>query len=172
MTSSPPDDKLLAKAFSIIEDTPDLEVVTHLRDLMNVDHVLYYLPRANAAAYIRFTYPASWISRYLQMDYAHVDPIQREGFQRTLPFNWNELKIQSAAEASFLADALSHGIGPHGFCVPLSKHGHRALFSISSSRTEQEWTKFLATVESAIVQIADRLHRRAVIDILGADERG
>jgi len=169
MTSGLPDDELLAKAFSIIEDTPDLEVVGHLRALLNVDHMVYYLPRASAAAYIRFTYPVSWIGRYLQMDYANVDPIQREGFQRKLPFKWNELKIQHAAEASFLADALSHGIGPQGFSVPLNKHGHQALFSISSSRTDQEWTDYLARTEPMIVQIADGLHRRVVINIFGPD---
>lgn len=104
------------------------------------------------------------------MGYADVDPVLREGFRRTLPFNWNELTIQSAAEASFLADALSHGVGPHGFSIPvLSKHGHRALLSISFSRSEQEWRNFLATTQSTLIQIANRLHRRVIVEVFGED---
>ena len=119
MTNILPDEKTLSGAFSIIAATSNTEVVIDkLRDLLKVDHVVYYMPKRSGAAFARLTYPASWIKRYLQMNYANVDPISREAAQRTLPFNWSELKIQSAAEASFLADALSHGIGPHGFFHP------------------------------------------------------
>jgi hypothetical protein len=119
-----PDQKPLTQAFSIIEGTPEIEVaIGKLRDLLNIDHVVYHSSKFGASPsvdpYIRLTYPASWIKRYLQMGYVDVDPVLREGFRRTLPFNWNELTIQSATEASFLADALSHGVGPHGFSVPV-----------------------------------------------------
>jgi hypothetical protein len=125
--------------FSIIDNTPETgATITKLRDLLNVDHLVYHsLPLGaspSADPYIRLTYPASWIKRYLQMEYLDNDPVVREGLLRTLPFVWSELKIQSAAEASFLADALAHGVGPYGLSIPVqSKHGHRALFSISSA---------------------------------------
>jgi hypothetical protein len=172
MATGPPDEQRLTKAYSIIETTPEMEeVINKLRDVLNVDHVVYNLARPPAGLYIHLTYPASWVKRYINMGYADVDPISREGFQRTLPFNWNELTIQSAAEASFLTDALSNGIGPHGFSIPLlAKHGqYRALFSISSSRSEQEWTKFLATTRSVLIQIANRLHRRVIVELFGED---
>src|SRR5664280_28400 len=105
MATSLADETRLTEAFSIIENTPEIEVVIgKLRDLLNVDHVVYNSSKLGASPsadpYIRLTYPASWIKRYLQMGYADVDPVLREGFRRTLPFNWNELTIQSAAEAS------------------------------------------------------------------------
>jgi LuxR family transcriptional regulator, quorum-sensing system regulator CinR len=172
MTNILPDEKTLSEAFSIIAATSNTEVVIDkLRDLLKVDHVVYYMPKPSGAAFVRLTYPASWIKRYLQMNYASVDPISREAAQRTLPFSWNELKIQSAAEASFLADALSHGIGPHGFSIPLSEHGHWALFSISFSGSEQEWSHFLAATRSTLVQIANRLHDRFVVEIFGEDKK-
>ena len=168
MANSLSEEKVLSEAFSIIQHTPDTQVVIDkLRDLLKVDHVVYYLPKLGSAPFIRLTYPASWIKRYLQMDYAKIDPISREGAQRTQPFNWNELKIQSSAEASFLADALSFGVGPHGFSIPLSEHGHWALFSISFSGSEKEWKDFLATTQCSLIQIANRLHCRIVIDVFG-----
>jgi len=161
----------LTEAFSIIEDSTEIDVVVEkLRDLLTVDHVVYHSSNFGASPsvdpYIRLTYPASWIKRYLQMGYIYIDPVVREGFQRVLPFSWNELTIQNAAEVSFLTDALSHGVGPYGFSIPvLSKRGHRALFSISSSRSEQEWNDFLAANRAAIIEIANRLHCRVVVEV-------
>ena len=170
MTNVLPNEKTLLEALSIIAATSNIEVlIDKLRDLLKVDHVVYYMPKPSGAAFVRLTYPGSWIKRYLQMNYANVDPISREAARRTLPFSWNELKIQSAAEASFLADALSYGVGPHGFSIPLSEHGHWALFSISFSGSEQEWSHFLAATRPMLIQIADRLHDRVVVEIFGED---
>src|SRR5580700_5604972 len=143
MATRVPDEERLLEAYAITEDTAEMEAtITKLRDVLNVDHLVYHSSKLGASPsvdpYIRLTYPASWIKRYLQMGYVDVDPVLREGFLRTLPFDWSELKIQSAAEGAFLVDALAHGVGPHGLSIPLqSKHGHRALFSISFSRSDQ-----------------------------------
>jgi LuxR family transcriptional regulator, quorum-sensing system regulator CinR len=169
------DEAMLLEAYSIIDTTPDMEAtIARLRDLLNIDHLVYHSSKLGASPsadpYIRLTYPASWIKRYLQMGYVDVDPVLREGFLRTLPFDWSELKIQSDAEATFLADALAHGVGPRGFSIPVqSKHGHRALFSISSSRSEEEWTTFIKTTQSALIQIANRIHRRVIGEVFGED---
>src|SRR6202051_2243543 len=139
MATDGPDQALLLEAFSIIDATPEMdETILKLRDLLNVDHLVYYSSKMGASPsadpYVRTTYPGSWIKRYLQMGYVDIDPVMREGFLRTLPFDWSELKIQSVAELSFLTDALRHGVGPHGLSIPIrSKHGHRGLFSISFS---------------------------------------
>jgi len=175
MTVNPPDERALTEAFSIIESVPEMEVVVEkLRDLLLVDHVVYHSSKLGASPsvdpYIRLTYPASWIKRYLQMGYVDIDPVVREGFRRTLPFNWNELTIQNATEASFLADALSHGVGPYGFSIPVvSKRGHRALFSISSSRPEPEWKNYVAINLAGLVEIANRLHSRVIVEVFGED---
>jgi DNA-binding CsgD family transcriptional regulator len=111
------------------------------------------------------TYPASWIVRYLQMGYADVDPVLREAFKRTIPFEWSEVSLEREAETSFLADAVSHGVGPHGFSIPvLSKRGHRGHFGVSSSRSAKEWSTFLQTTRSTLIEIANRLHRRVIAE--------
>jgi LuxR family transcriptional regulator, quorum-sensing system regulator CinR len=169
------DEKRLLEACAIIEGTPELEAtITKLRDLLNVDHLVYHSSKLGASPsvdpYIRLTYPASWIKRYLQMGYVDIDPVVREGFLHTLPFDWSELKIQSAAEASFLTDALAHGVGPRGFSIPVrSKYGHRALFSISFSRSEKEWMNFLESTRSTLIEIANRVHRRVIDEVFGED---
>ena len=173
-----PDESLLVEAFQIIESAPETSAgVVKLRDLLKVDHIVYHSSKSGAGPsdprrgpYIRLTYPASWIQRYLQMGYAEVDPVLREAFKRTLPFSWSELAIESPAEAAFMADAAAHGVGPHGFSIPvLSKHGHRGHFGISFSRSEQEWANFLDTTRSALIEIANRLHRRVIVEVFGEE---
>jgi DNA-binding CsgD family transcriptional regulator len=169
------DEKWLTEAYSIIEKKAEIQtVVTELRDFLNIDHLVYVTSKhgvsPSADPYIRLTYPPSWLARYLGMGYVDVDPILREGFRRTLSFEWRELDISGGAEAAFLADSAAHGVGPHGYCIPVStKHGHRGLLAVSFSGSEGEWTKFLAVTQPGLIQIANRLHRRVVGDLFGED---
>ena len=178
MTVSRPDEKTLIEAFSIIDETPNIDgVVSKLRDLLHVDHIVYHSSKLGASPsdpqhgpYIRLTYPAPWIVRYLQKGYADVDPVLREAFRRTIPFEWSELTLGGEAEALFLADAVSHGVGPHGFSIPvLSKRGHRGHFGVSSSRSEHEWSTFIQTTRTTLIEIANRLHRRIIAEVFGED---
>lgn len=171
--SGAPDEKTLLEAYAIVENTPEIQdAIVALRDLLGVDHVVYHSSKLGASPsvdpYIRLTYPASWIARYLQMNYVDLDPVLREGFRRTLPFDWSELEITSAKEAEFLADALAHHVGPRGYSIPVrSKQGHRGLFSISSSKSEKDWADFLKAAKPTLIEIANRLHRRVIADIFG-----
>lgn len=168
-------EEMLLEAFSIIDNTPDMEAaIAKLRDRLNVDHLVYHSSKLGTSPsvdpYIRLTYPAGWIKRYLQMGYIDIDPVIREGFLRTLPFDWSELNIQGPAEIAFLTDALAHGVGPRGLSIPVqSKHGHRALFSISFARSQDEWADFVKTNLPALIQIANRVHRRVICEVFGED---
>lgn len=51
----------------------------------------------------------------------------------------------------------------------LGKHGHRGLFSVSSSGSAADWVNFLAKTQSNLIQIANRLHRRVLFEIFGDD---
>jgi LuxR family transcriptional regulator, quorum-sensing system regulator CinR len=165
----------LTQAFSIIESTVEIEsVVVKLRNLFEVDHVAYHSSKLGIAPtvdpYLRLTYPASWIKRYILMGYRDVDPVVREGFRHTLPFDWSELDIRSDREAAFLADAAAHGVGGHGFSIPVvSKHGHRGLFTVCASYSEAKWAKFMQARRSALIEVANRLHRRVVVEVFGED---
>jgi DNA-binding CsgD family transcriptional regulator len=166
------DAERLLRAYEIIDTAPGIEeTIAQLRDLLNVDHLVYHSSKLGMSPsidpYIRLTYPDSWIKRYLQMGYIDVDPVIREGFSRTEPFDWKELTLSTETEVSFLTDALNHGVGPHGLSIPVvSKQGHRALFSISYSGSEAEWKEFVASSMPSLVQIAHKIHRRVIASIV------
>jgi len=89
--------------------------IAKLRDLIGVDHLVYHSSETWIEPVRRSVYsphlPGAWIKRYLQMGYVDVDPVLREGFLRTLPFDWSELKVQNEKEMSFMLDALAHAVG-------------------------------------------------------------
>ena len=54
MTTNRPDEKTLIEAFSIVEDTPEIEeVIRKLRDLLGVDHIVYHSSKLGASRLTR-----------------------------------------------------------------------------------------------------------------------
>jgi DNA-binding CsgD family transcriptional regulator len=167
---------LQGKAFSIVEESPEIEAAVHgLRDLLAIDHLVYHSSKLGVSPsvepYIQLTYPPTWIKRYLERGYVYSDPVLREGFLRLLPFEWSELSITTQEEMVLLADAVAHGVGPHGLSIPLrSKQGHRGLFSISHSGSLEYWTRFRTANLGLLVEIGNRLHRRVIAEVFGEDK--
>jgi DNA-binding CsgD family transcriptional regulator len=161
------------EAWGIIESAPDVEAAVHqLRDLFGVAHLVYHSSKLGSSPsiepYIRLTYPATWIKQYLQRGYIDLDPVIREGFLRTLPFDWSELTIKTAEEGEFLMDALKHGVGPYGLSIPLrSKVGHRGLFSISFSGSAEDWQSLRDANLDTWIGAGNRLHRRVIAEEFG-----
>lgn len=163
----------LAEASAVVASDLDMEAtILKLRDVCRVDHLVYHSSKLGSSPsidpYVRLTYPAEWIKRYLQMGYIEIDPVVQAGFLRTLPFDWSELTVETPQQWEFMADALAHGVGPRGLSVPVrSKRGHRALFSMSSSRPQEEWERFRQANLPTLIEIANRVHHRVIDEVLG-----
>lgn len=110
-----------------------------------IDHVTYHLSQTAVAMvdapFVRTTYGEAWVARYLLRGYVSVDPVVAEGFLRQFPFDWREVEATEAAR-EFLMDAIQHGIGKNGFSIPVVDKSRRALLSINSSASEDEWDEW------------------------------
>lgn len=161
-------DTIVARAFDVIEKVDSVEaVVSDLRDLLGVDHVVYNCSGSGSdptvRPYVKMTYPSDWIKRYVLMDYAHVDPVLKRGFSSALTFDWSEIVVKSTQERAMLHDAVSHGIGPYGLSIPVtSRLGHRGLFSISGSGGAEAWARYRARNVKGLVEIANHIHKRVL----------
>ncbi|TIS53912.1 MAG: LuxR family transcriptional regulator [Mesorhizobium sp.] len=137
-------------------------------------HVTYHLAQTAAgnvdAPFVRTTYPAAWVARYLLAGYVKVDPIAREGFGRILPFDWSEVEIGAEA-MPMMRDALEHGLGSSGYSVPIiDRHGRRALFSINGTTTGDDWQAFVGANQASLAEIGHAIHRVALRELYGNDE--
>lgn len=124
------------------------------------------------SAYVRTTYSAEWVSRYLQRDYVKIDPVLKEGVQRQLPFDWSEVGVTEAALALF-KDAMAHGLGPSGYSIPIvDKNFRRALFSINSFETGDAWLDLVNRQKSTWTEAAYIIHDMAMNEIHGNNDQG
>ncbi|WP_142627701.1 LuxR family transcriptional regulator [Rhizobium sp. P007] len=146
------------------------DALTIFQDTYQIDFVTYHMALTIAdvvdTPYVRTTYPDAWISRYLLRGYAKFDPILREGVVRQMPFDWREVEVPSTAY-DFLIDAQAHGIGAHGYSIPILDKKRRALFSVNSRKPAGEWTDVVMRFRQEWLDIAFLIHRKAVFELHG-----
>ncbi|MEM1375897.1 MAG: LuxR family transcriptional regulator [Pseudomonadota bacterium] len=158
-------DHQLTALFEGVSD--DLETaIFELRDRLGVKHLVYHAARFGAKPvedpFVRLTYPAEWVHRYLTRNYLRVDPVIREGFQRSLPFNWAEVGPANQAEVEFFKDALTYDIGSVGFSIPLrDKFGRRALLSLASDMDHYGWAEICQKNRRLWIDAGNILHQMA-----------
>ncbi len=121
--------------------------------------------------FLKSTYPHSWLGRYLQKQYHDIDPVILEGFDKDKPFFWSELKADKEIHKAFFEDAFTHGAGKTGFSIPLvDKTQRKAMFSVTSNLEDADWEKKIASERKTLEQIADILHRKAILTVYGSEE--
>ena len=158
-------------AYSEIEACDDVtSALAILQRSYPINHVTYHLSQTAAsfvdAPFVRTTYNETWVARYLLRGYVLVDPIVGEGFLRQLPFDWREVEATEAAQ-EFLLDAVRHGIGRNGFSIPVADKSRRALLSINSSASDEEWSDIVADARDEWLELARLIHRKAIFEVFG-----
>ena len=157
-----------------IQTARSISVATRIiRDnLPGLKHVTYVAARYGKEPYkdpyVRSTYTPLWMARYLIKRYWRVDPVMRDGFRRTVPFDWSEIDRTDPAVATFFADAAAHDVGRSGFLVPLTNtHHQRGILSVSSDLTGEAWKAYKAALRSNLLEVGTMLHRRGVAEVFG-----
>lgn len=161
-------------AFRRIEESGDVtDAIAAMRDSYAVSHITYHLAQTVAgtvdAPFVRTTYPAEWVSRYLLKGYVAVDPIVRQGMQRSLPFLWSD--VESSPEAGeMLADAFRHGLGANGYSIPvIDRARRRALVSINDGMNP-DWDACVAEHRESWNELAHVIHRKALLELYGESD--
>ncbi|WP_137134714.1 LuxR family transcriptional regulator [Rhizobium sp. FKY42] len=164
---------LFEKSHSQIEQAESVEAALALmRENYELDNLTYHLSQTVISKvdslYVRTTYPAAWVGRYLMRNYMAIDPVVVEGFERSLPFFWEELRITEAA-VNFLQDAKDHGLGGNGYSVPVTdKFARRALVSFNGSK--ENWREFVANFRNDWIELSHRIHAKAMRELYGEDD--
>jgi LuxR family transcriptional regulator, quorum-sensing system regulator CinR len=156
--------------------SPSVEAAVQvLRLAFSLDHVTFQVAKSIAgcfdAPYVKSTYPAEWLTRYLLRGYVNIDPVVKEGFSRRLPFDWSSLELSPPARR-LMADAQAFGIGTNGYSIPVvDRQGRRSLLSVTSSIPGAQWPVFLKSNSTKLAEIAHKLHRKAIIEIYGEEDK-
>jgi len=161
--------KLLTVSLAKIRSNTSItQCVTICRDIYELNTVSYHATGSSVVPqmmpYVRSTYSPAWVKHYIESGYLSIDPVINEGFDHSLPFDWDELHRDSPEQQAFFADSLGYGLGERGLSIPLTdKSGHRALFSITSSLDRPDWAVFKANYLKSFLDIAQVIHMQAMV---------
>lgn len=144
--------------------------VMALRDLFDVDHVVYHSVNSTGQQYGILTYSDDWVQRYIDEDYARVDPVVQGCFRRFHPVDWKRLDWSGKVQREFMGEAVDAGVGNQGFSVPIrGPNGQFALFTVSDRRTDGAWQKYTETHVRDLILVAHYINQKALEIERGTD---
>lgn len=169
---------MTSKIISVLEHlqqvtSPDglQSLVEDLRDIYQVEHLIYHSVNSAGEPYAALTYNLDWVDHYLDRDYGRLDPVVLGCFQRFHPVDWKQLDWSGKATRGFLHEALDAGVGNQGFSVPIrGPSGQFALFTINHRCSDGEWARFTVEHIADMILIAHYLNQKALEIERGTDQ--
>ncbi|QEN86969.1 LuxR family transcriptional regulator [Labrys sp. KNU-23] len=109
--------------------------------------------------YLAVTYSDDWVEHYKSENYVRIDPVLREGFSAVLPIDWRKFDLKGSKLRAFFGEAAEFGLGRQGLTFPIrGRHGERALFTITSDVSDQEWDQTLGAFQRDFQVLAYHIH--------------
>ena len=137
--------------------------VETLRDLYDVDHIGYVWVSSTGHHYGCGTYSMEWRHRYMERGYMRLDPVILGTFNRFHAVDWRELDWSPKAAKSFRQDALAHGVGSHGFTIPIrGPSGQFALFTVNHTCEDAWWDAFVEDNRRDLILVAHFFNQKAL----------
>lgn len=138
------------------------EIAT-LREQLGVEHVIYHSVNSKGSQYAALTYSDAWVARYLEQDYARIDPVVQGCYQRFHPVDWKRLDWSSRAARELHGEALDAGVGNQGFSVPIrGPNGQFALFTVSHRCDDREWELFTRERVPDLILVSHFVNQKAL----------
>jgi len=144
--------------------------ITALRDSLDVENLVYHSVNSTGEQYAALTYSEKWVTRYLQEDYARIDPVVQSCYQRFDPVDWQQLDWSGKAVRSFLGEAQDEGIGNQGLSIPIrGPSGQFALFTVNQRGNNDQWAHYVNENLADLLLAAHYINRKA-LEIERGDE--
>jgi DNA-binding CsgD family transcriptional regulator len=139
------------------------QVIVELRDLYEVEHIVYHSVNATGQQYAALTYKPEWVDRYLDKDYARIDPVVQGCYQRFHPVDWKRLDWSGKQIKGFMSEAQDAGVGNQGLSVPIrGPNGQFALFTASARASDAEWESYSKVNVPDLILVAHFVNQKAL----------
>ncbi len=139
------------------------EQVVALRDTLDVEHIVYHSVNSTGEQYAALTYSPEWVGRYLDKDYARIDPVVQACYRRFHPIDWKRLDWSSKGVRNFLGEAIDSGVGNQGFPVPIrGPSGQFALFTVSDNATDDQWMRYTEKHIRDLILVSHYINQKAL----------
>jgi DNA-binding CsgD family transcriptional regulator len=144
--------------------------IVGLRDLFEVEHVVYHSVNSTGEQYAALTYAPEWVAQYIDQDYARIDPVVQACYRRFHPIDWKRLDWSGKASRGFLGEAIDGGVGHQGFSVPIrGPSGQFALFTVSGGESDEAWAKYTEKHVGDLILVSHFVNQKALELERGSD---
>lgn len=134
-----------------------------LRDVFGVKHIIYHSVNSTGGQYAALTYSPEWVERYIELDYARIDPVVVGCYQRFNPVDWKNLDWTPKPARAFLKEAIEYGVGHQGFSIPIrGPSGQFALFTVSNDCDDAIWAAFTEKNVKDLILVAHFVNQKAL----------
>lgn len=153
----------LADAVSSIEDETELAgLLRRLTKVLSLRHATIHVVRETGNVTFEpkvvTTYPKAWIERYVDRNYAKIDPIFPLANQMDSGFYWDTLDRTSPIVDAFFKDAQTAGVGRSGFTHPVRIwQSVKVAVSVTSDLEPREFREMFAPFRSDLEYLAEDL---------------
>ncbi len=145
--------------------------VVALRDILNVEHLVYHSVNSTGEQYAALTYSPEWTARYIDQDYARIDPVVQACYRRFHPIDWKRLDWSSKPARNFMGEAVDAGVGNQGFSVPIrGPSGQFALFTVSGNTSDEEWSRYTEEHTRDLILVSHFINQKALELERGTDQ--
>jgi DNA-binding CsgD family transcriptional regulator len=145
--------------------------ILKLRDAFDVEHMVYHSVNSTGEQYAALTYSVEWVDRYLEREFARIDPVVLGCFRRFHPVDWRRLDWSGKPARDFMGEAKDAGVGHQGFSVPIrGPKGQFALFTVSDNRGDTAWETYTNAHVRDLILVAHFFNQKALEIDHGSDE--
>ncbi len=156
---------------SQVRTLDELNLSIHaLRDALNVEHIVYHSVNSTGEQYAALTYSPDWVERYIEEDYARIDPVVQGCYRRFVPVDWKSLDWTGKVQRNFLGEAIDAGVGNQGFSIPIrGPSGQFAMFTVSDRATDERWERYTSEHMRSLILAAHFVNQKALEMERGTD---
>lgn len=160
-------DQQLQQALADLDETTALSDlqgrILALRDSFEVDHLIYHSVNSTGDQYAALTYSDEWVERYINDDFARLDPVVLSSYRSFGPLNWKDLDWSRKPTRNFFEEARGHGVGVQGLSVPIrGPAGQFAIFTVNHSTTDEKWDSFQSRSLQSLLLAAHFTNEKAL----------
>ncbi len=138
-------------------------VIISLRDLYEVEHLIYHSVNSTGQQYAALTYDPTWVEKYTADRFERIDPVVQGCYQRFNPVDWKQLDWSTKSSREFLEEARAAGVGNQGLSVPIrGPSGQFALFTVNHRCDDPAWRKFSRHSVQELLLVAHYVNQKAL----------
>ncbi len=139
------------------------EEILKLRNLFEVEHLVYHSVSNSGEQYAVLTYRPEWVSHYIASKYERIDPVVLGCYKRFHPVDWKRLDWKPKAARAFLGEAIENGVGRQGFSVPIrGPQGQFALFTVNHNCDDESWERHTGEFVRDMILAAHYINQKAL----------